>query len=146
MGARPGVIGSFISLAISKWSAKHLMGVRVIDAPASSAEQWLVDTVRAHAQRGGIGMPEVGIFDASEILTMPLFFASNAIYPLSLMPEWLRQLAKLNPLTYLVDALRGLTVQGEQSINGLAFDCAVLVAVFAMLVLITVKLCPRLAR
>jgi heat shock protein HtpX len=67
MAAVIGFVGSFISLAISKWSAKHLMGVRVIEAPASEAESWLVDTVRTHAQRAGIGMPEVGIFDAREM-------------------------------------------------------------------------------
>lgn len=67
MAAMIGFIGSFISLAISKWSAKHLMGVRVIQAPASGDEAWLVDVVRKHAQRAGIGMPEVGIFDAPEM-------------------------------------------------------------------------------
>lgn len=39
-----------------------------------------------------------------QVFTMPLFFASNALYPLSLMPEWLRTVARANPLTYLVDA------------------------------------------
>ena len=67
MAAVIGFVGSFISLAISKWSAKHLMGVHVIETPASEAESWLVDTVRGHAQRAGIGMPEVGIFDAREM-------------------------------------------------------------------------------
>lgn len=67
MAALIGCIGSFISLAISKWSAKHLMGVRVIEAPADGTEAWLVSTVRAHAQRAGIGMPEVGVFDAPEM-------------------------------------------------------------------------------
>jgi tetratricopeptide (TPR) repeat protein len=43
-----------------------------------------------------------------QLMTMPLFFASNAIYPLILMPNWLKYVATLNPLTYLVDALRGL--------------------------------------
>ena len=42
-----------------------------------------------------------------QVLTMPLFFASSAIYPLELMPDWLQAVARLNPLTYLVDALRG---------------------------------------
>ena len=41
-----------------------------------------------------------------QVLTMPLFFASNAIYPLELMPGWLRVIARVNPLTYLVDGLR----------------------------------------
>jgi ABC-2 type transport system permease protein len=40
-----------------------------------------------------------------QLMTMPLFFASNAIYPLALMPRWLRVVAVVNPLTYLVDAL-----------------------------------------
>lgn len=62
-----GFVGSFISLAISKWSAKRLMGVRVIETPSSPAEAWLIDTVRTHASRAGIGMPEVGIFDAPEM-------------------------------------------------------------------------------
>ncbi|WP_129781892.1 protease HtpX [Peristeroidobacter soli] len=67
MAAVIGFVGSFISLAISKWSAKHLMGVRIIETPRDGAEQWLVDTVRSHAQRVGIGMPEVGVFDAPEM-------------------------------------------------------------------------------
>jgi len=67
MAAMIGFIGSFISLAVSKWSAKRLMGVQVIQTPTNEAELWLVSTVQAHARRAGIGMPEVGIFDAPEI-------------------------------------------------------------------------------
>jgi heat shock protein HtpX len=62
-----GFAGSFISLAISKWSAKRSMGVRVIDQPRNAHEAWLVDTVRRQAQVAGIGMPEVGIFDSPEV-------------------------------------------------------------------------------
>src|SRR5208282_718556 len=47
-----------------------------------------------------------------QVLTMPLFFASNAIYPLSLMPSWLRVVSRVNPLTYQVDALRALMIVG----------------------------------
>ncbi len=47
-----------------------------------------------------------------QLLTMPLFFASSAIYPVDLMPDWLRVVAMLNPLTYMVDALRALMVSG----------------------------------
>ena len=61
-----GFGGSFISLAMSKWMAKRAMGVQVIDQPRSAAERWLVDTVRRQAQAAGIGMPEVGVFDAPE--------------------------------------------------------------------------------
>ncbi len=47
-----------------------------------------------------------------QVLTMPLFFASNAIYPLAIMPDWLRVLAQVNPLSYVVDLLRGFLVVG----------------------------------
>ncbi len=48
-----------------------------------------------------------------QVLTMPLFFASNAIYPLTLMPGWLRAVSKVNPLSYQVDALRTLMIMGS---------------------------------
>ncbi|MGO9426630.1 MAG: ABC transporter permease [Steroidobacteraceae bacterium] len=81
-----------------------------------------------------------------QVLTMPLFFASNAIYPLSIMPPWLRVVATLNPLTYLVDALRGLMVHDEQSVYGLGLDAGVLVAVFIALLAIAVRLYPKLVQ
>jgi len=59
-----GFTGSLISLAISKWSAKRMMGVQVIEQPRSQGEQWLVETVRRQAAAAGIGMPEVGVFDS----------------------------------------------------------------------------------
>lgn len=62
-----GFSGSLISLAISKWSAKRMMGVQVIEQPRTADEQWLVETVRRQAQAAGIGMPEVGVFDAPEM-------------------------------------------------------------------------------
>ncbi|MGZ8152560.1 MAG: protease HtpX [Methylovulum sp.] len=61
-----GMTGSFISLAMSKWSAKNAMGVHVIEQPQDRTEQWLVDIVARHAQQAGIGMPEVGIFQTPE--------------------------------------------------------------------------------
>lgn len=59
-----GMGGSFISLAISKWMAKRMMGVRIIEKPGNAAEQWLVSTVQRQARQAGIGMPEVGVFDS----------------------------------------------------------------------------------
>ncbi|HQS81314.1 MAG TPA: protease HtpX [Thiobacillus sp.] len=67
MAAVMGFGGSFISLAISKWMAKKTMGVRVIETPSNSSEFWLVDTVRKYAADAGIGMPEVGIYDAPDV-------------------------------------------------------------------------------
>ena len=69
-----GMGGSFISLALSKWMAKHAMGVEVIDSPRTPTEQWLVATVQRQAREAGIGMPEVGIFPSPE----PNAFATGA--------------------------------------------------------------------
>ncbi len=62
-----GFGGSFISLAISKWSAKRMTGAQVIETPQNQTEAWLVETVRRQAEAAGIGMPEVAIYDAPEI-------------------------------------------------------------------------------
>lgn len=59
-----GMGGAFISLLISKWTAKRFTGVKVIEKPANAEQQWLMDTVRRQAEQAGIGMPEVGIFEA----------------------------------------------------------------------------------
>ena len=67
MAAVIGFGGSFISLLMSKWMAKSATGAHVIDVPANMTERWLVDTVQRQAQRAGIGMPEVAIYDAPEI-------------------------------------------------------------------------------
>jgi heat shock protein HtpX len=62
-----GFGGALISLALSKWTAKHMMGVRIIGAPQSEPEVWLVAAVERLAAQAHIGMPEVGIFDAEEM-------------------------------------------------------------------------------
>jgi len=66
MSAVFGMSGSLISLALSKTMAKRGMGVHVIDQPANETERWLVETVARQAEEAGIGMPEVGIFDAPQ--------------------------------------------------------------------------------
>lgn len=62
-----GVGGSFISLAMSKWMAKRMTGAKVIDTPTNEIERWLLSTVQSQAQRAGIGMPEVAIYDAPDM-------------------------------------------------------------------------------
>ena len=62
-----GFGGAFISLAISKWTAKRMTGAHVIEQPRNEAERWLVETVRRQAERAGIGMPEVAIYDAPDV-------------------------------------------------------------------------------
>ena len=67
MAAVLGMGGSFISLAMSKWMAKRAMGAQVIEQPQNESEKWLVETVRRQAEKAGIGMPEVAIFNAPEM-------------------------------------------------------------------------------
>jgi heat shock protein HtpX len=67
LAAVMGMGGSFISLAMSKWIAKMSVGAQVITQPRNPTETWLVETVRRHAEKAGIGMPEVALYDAPEM-------------------------------------------------------------------------------
>ncbi len=79
-----------------------------------------------------------------QVLTMPLFFASNAIYPISIMPGWLQAVSHANPLTYQVDALRALMLSGGTSAFGIGTDFAVLVFATGVLVAICSWLYPKI--
>ena len=57
-----GMVGSVISLLMSKWMAKRSMGVRIIEQASNADEQWLISTVQELADKARIGMPEVGVF------------------------------------------------------------------------------------
>jgi ABC-2 type transport system permease protein len=80
-----------------------------------------------------------------QVLTMPMFFASNAIYPISMMPGWLKVIAHGNPLTYEVDGLRTLMLSGSPSQYGVGIDFAVVVGIMVVLVAIAAKLYPSVA-
>jgi ABC-2 type transport system permease protein len=80
-----------------------------------------------------------------QVLTMPLFFASNAIFPTDIMPGWLKVVSHLNPLTYVVDALRTCMLAGSPSSFGLGLDYAVILLATTVLVFIGARLYPRLA-
>lgn len=112
------------------WNPLALLGVLVIIVLGGSLfatfSLIIASLVKTRERFMGIG----------QLLTMPLFFASNAIYPIDIMPGWLRAIAVVNPLTYMVDALRSLMVVGSASINGLPMDFAVLAGVALLLVLI----------
>lgn len=69
-----GFGGAFISLAMSKWSAKWSMGVDIIDEPRNEEEEWLLLTVEKQARTAGIEVPEFGIFRSSS----PNAFATGA--------------------------------------------------------------------
>jgi heat shock protein HtpX len=69
-----GMGGSFISLALAKWTAKRFTGAQVIERPSNPTEEWLVETVRRQARAAGIGMPQVAVFDSPD----PNAFATGA--------------------------------------------------------------------
>jgi ABC-2 type transport system permease protein len=79
-----------------------------------------------------------------QVLTMPIFFASNAIYPIDLMPRGLQVVSSVNPLTYEVDGLRALMLSGGTTAYGLMTDALILAATTAVLVAIAARLYPRL--
>jgi ABC-2 type transport system permease protein len=81
-----------------------------------------------------------------QVLTMPLFFASNAIYPVAIMPSWLQVIARSNPLSYEVDALRALMLAGGTSTTGIVTDFIVVLVATIVLVLLGARLYPRVVR
>lgn len=80
-----------------------------------------------------------------QVMTMPLFFASNAIYPIAMMPGWLKAIARINPLTYEVDALRTLMLLGGTSVFGIFFDFITLLLGTIVLASIGAALYPNIA-
>ena len=88
----------------------------------SSLSMCLAPIFRTRERMMGIG----------QAITMPLFFGSNAIFPISLMPGWLKTIAFLNPLSYVVDAMRGLLVTGD--LSHLLLDLFAIVLATALLV------------
>ena len=80
-----------------------------------------------------------------QVMTMPLFFASNAIYPISIMPGWLQVMAHINPLTYEVDALRAWMVIGGTSVFGVGADVGILLAATMVLVILGGWMYPNIA-
>ncbi len=79
-----------------------------------------------------------------QLMTMPLFFASNAIYPVSIMPGWLQVLARINPLSYQVDVLRSLML-GQPSQTGIGLDFVVMLVATFILISIATRLYPSAA-
>jgi ABC-type branched-subunit amino acid transport system ATPase component len=71
-----------------------------------------------------------------------LVFASNAIYPISIMPTWLQVISHINPLTYEVDALRALMIVGGASAYGIGFDVGILLVATTLLIMLAARLYP----
>jgi ABC-2 type transport system permease protein len=90
----------------------------------SSISMALASLFRSRERMMGVG----------QAITMPLFFASNAIYPLSIMPSWLKVIAIGNPLSYVVDAIRALLITGD--LSSIAIDIlAISITAIVLLVL-----------
>jgi ABC-2 type transport system permease protein len=122
------------------WNPLALLGVVLIVALGaicfSTFSVIVASLVRTRERVMGIG----------QVLTMPMFFASNAIYPINIMPGWLQVIARVNPLSYEVDALRTLMLAAGAGVTSIGIDFAVLVGVAAALVLLASRLYPRLAQ
>jgi ABC-2 type transport system permease protein len=86
------------------------------------------------------------VMGIGQVMTMPLFFASNAIYPIAIMPTWLKVIAHINPLSYIVDGLRALMVVGATSAFGIGTDFSVLLVITIVLITIGALLYPRIVQ
>jgi len=91
----------------------------------------------------GLALSRDRLMGIGQAITMPLFFSSSALYPEKIMPGWLQAISKCNPLSYEVDALRGLLIGTEAH---LALDAVVLVIATILGVTASALLLPRLAR
>lgn len=76
-----------------------------------------------------------------QLITLPLFFASNAIYPITIMPPWLQIVATINPLSYMVDGLRALLVTGN--ISQLPLDILILIIVTFAISILSAYMYPK---
>jgi ABC-2 type transport system permease protein len=120
------------------WSPPALLGVLLVvllgAACFSTFSLIIACLVKTRERFMGIG----------QVLTMPLFFASNAIYPIAIMPGWLQIIARGNPLSYEVNALRALMLSGGTG-GAVGLDIAVLLGVTAALVILGGRLYPTVA-
>jgi ABC-2 type transport system permease protein len=111
-----------IRLHITPWSVLGVIVIVMLGASFFSGLSMIVASIVKTRERFmGIG----------QVITLPLFFASSAIYPIAIMPAWLQSVSNVNPLSYMVDGLRALMLSG--SVERVGFDIGVL-AVSALLI------------
>ena len=125
-----------LSIQIS-WNPLHLLAATGIVVLGTAFFATLSMTV------AGLVLTRDRLMGIGQAITMPLFFASNALYPLSAMPDWLHVIAAVNPLSYEVDALRGLLIDTPST---LLLDVAVLVVAAVAGIAVAASLLRRLAR
>lgn len=133
------VLAFFLKVEID-WSIQSILGVVlfiVLGAVLFSTFSLIIACIVKTRERFmGIG----------QVMTMPLFFASNAIYPVAAMPTWLKSIAHANPLTYQIDGLRTMMLKSATSAYGLEHDFLVLIIVTIFLIGIGTVLYPNLAK
>ncbi|MDT0461854.1 ABC transporter permease [Streptomyces gibsoniae] len=130
------VIAALLGVAMT-WNPLRLLGVAVAVVLGSAFFSCLSMTI------AGIVLTRDRLMGIGQAITMPLFFGSNALYPVAVMPGWLQAISKINPLSYQVDALRGLLL-GTPS--HLPLDFGVLAVAAALGVTSASSLLARLAR
>jgi ABC-2 type transport system permease protein len=142
-----------VAQAVIVYAVSLLMGIRLSVAPAALVAV-LIAVLLGSAVFSTFSLVIACIVKTRErfmgigqLLTMPLFFASNALYPLEAMPGWLRVVAHVNPLTYLVDALRTTMIQvNGAGLPSLGTDAGVLLGVLLVLVVMASRLYPTVIR
>ncbi|MGW3562580.1 ABC transporter permease [Streptomyces sp. NPDC000941] len=130
------VIAALLGVALT-WNPLRLLGVAVAVILGSAFFSCLSMTI------AGIVLTRDRLMGIGQAITMPLFFGSNALYPVALMPGWLQAVSTANPLSYQVDALRGLLLGTP---HHLALDYLVLVLAAAAGIAAAASLLGRLAR
>jgi ABC-2 type transport system permease protein len=130
------VIAALLGVAMT-WNPLRLLGVAVAVVLGSAFFSCLSMTI------AGIVLTRDRLMGIGQAITMPLFFGSNALYPVAVMPGWLQAVSKVNPLSYQVDALRGLLLGTHAH---LALDYGVLALAAALGILSASSLLGRLAR
>ncbi len=129
-------LGALLRVGID-WNPLHLAGAVVVVVVGSAFFSMLSMTI------AGVVLSRERLMGIGQAMTMPLFFASNALYPVHLMPQWLQWLSVANPLSYEVDALRGLLLGTPAN---LPLDAAVLAGTLVVGVVASSRLLDRLAR
>ncbi|MFE4538544.1 ABC transporter permease [Streptomyces scopuliridis] len=130
------VIAAALGVGLT-WNPLRLLGVAVVVVLGSAFFSCLSMTI------AGIVLTRDRLMGIGQAITMPLFFASNALYPVAIMPGWLQVVSKINPLSYQVDALRGLLL-GTPS--HLPLDFGVLLVAAVLGIAAASSLLGRLAR
>jgi len=97
------VVAALLGVSLT-WNPLKLLGVLVVVVLGAAFFACLSVTI------AGIVLKRDRLMGIGQAITMPLFFASNALYPVDLMPGWLKAISKGNPLSYEVSALRGLLI------------------------------------